>query len=42
LRTWLQSRAELQRRADNARALARPEAVRRITELCLQQAGVTT
>ena len=39
LREWLQSRAELQQRAARARALARPESLRRITEICLEQAG---
>ena len=39
LRDWLQSRATLLQRADKARALAKPEALSRITELCLQQAG---
>ena len=41
LRDWLQSRAELQRKAEKARDLAKPTALTRITELCLQQAGVT-
>ena len=41
LRDWLQSRAELQRKAEKARDLAKPSALTRITELCLQQAGVT-
>jgi UDP-N-acetylglucosamine--N-acetylmuramyl-(pentapeptide) pyrophosphoryl-undecaprenol N-acetylglucosamine transferase len=40
LRTWLQSRAELAERAARARALACPDALRRITEVCLEQAGV--
>ena len=39
LREWLQSRAELQQRAAKARALSRPESLRRITEICLEQAG---
>jgi len=39
LREWLQSRAELQARAERARALAAPNSLRRITELCLEQAG---
>ena len=41
LRDWLESRAELQRKAEKARDLAKPSALTRITELCLQQAGVT-
>ncbi len=40
LRDWLQSRAELQRRAAKARALACPDSLGRITEICLEQAGV--
>jgi UDP-N-acetylglucosamine--N-acetylmuramyl-(pentapeptide) pyrophosphoryl-undecaprenol N-acetylglucosamine transferase len=40
LREWLQSRANLLRRAEKARALAKPDALFRITELCLEQAGV--
>ncbi|NNF40037.1 MAG: undecaprenyldiphospho-muramoylpentapeptide beta-N-acetylglucosaminyltransferase [Woeseiaceae bacterium] len=40
LRDWLQSREALLRRAERARALATPDSLRRITELCLQQAGV--
>jgi UDP-N-acetylglucosamine--N-acetylmuramyl-(pentapeptide) pyrophosphoryl-undecaprenol N-acetylglucosamine transferase len=39
LREWLQSRAELQRRAARARALSCPDALRRITDVCLEQAG---
>jgi UDP-N-acetylglucosamine--N-acetylmuramyl-(pentapeptide) pyrophosphoryl-undecaprenol N-acetylglucosamine transferase len=39
LREWLQSRAALQQRAAKARALARPDSLRRITEICLEQAG---
>ena len=39
LRDWLQSRAELQQRAAKARALSRPDSLRRITEVCLEQAG---
>ncbi|MGI9221221.1 MAG: undecaprenyldiphospho-muramoylpentapeptide beta-N-acetylglucosaminyltransferase [Woeseiaceae bacterium] len=42
LREWLASREELQRKAEIARGLAKPSALTRITELCLQQAGVTT
>ena len=40
LREWLSSRATLQARAETARGLAKPKALSRITELCLQQAGV--
>jgi UDP-N-acetylglucosamine--N-acetylmuramyl-(pentapeptide) pyrophosphoryl-undecaprenol N-acetylglucosamine transferase len=40
LREWLQSRAQLAKRAAQARALAAPDALRRITEVCLEQAGV--
>jgi UDP-N-acetylglucosamine--N-acetylmuramyl-(pentapeptide) pyrophosphoryl-undecaprenol N-acetylglucosamine transferase len=40
LRDWLSSRASLQAKAEKARSLARPKALARITELCLQQAGV--
>ncbi len=40
LRDWLASRAELQARASKARELARPDALTRITALCLEQAGV--
>jgi len=39
LEDWLGSRDELRARAENARELARPKALERITELCLQQAG---
>jgi len=39
LREWLGSRAELEIRANAARGLAKPDALERITELCLQQAG---
>jgi UDP-N-acetylglucosamine--N-acetylmuramyl-(pentapeptide) pyrophosphoryl-undecaprenol N-acetylglucosamine transferase len=39
LREWLQSRAALQQRAAKARALACPDSLRRITEICLEQAG---
>jgi len=41
LREWLQSRAELLQRAAKARALSAPESLRRITEICLEQAGVS-
>ena len=40
LRDWLQSRAALQQRATKARALACPDSLGRITEICLEQAGV--
>jgi len=40
LRKWLSSRAELQVQAEKARRLAKPQALARIAELCLQQAGV--
>ena len=40
LRDWLQSRARLQERAAKARALSVPESLNRITEICLEQAGV--
>jgi UDP-N-acetylglucosamine--N-acetylmuramyl-(pentapeptide) pyrophosphoryl-undecaprenol N-acetylglucosamine transferase len=39
LRELLQSRAALQQRAAKARALACPDSLRRITEICLEQAG---
>ncbi len=39
LREWLQSREALLLRAEKARALAFPNALHRITELCLEQAG---
>ena len=39
LKDWLGSRDELRARAENARELAKPQALERITELCLQQAG---
>ena len=39
LREWLQSREALLVRAEEARRLASPNALHRITELCLQQAG---
>jgi len=39
LRDWLSSRARLARRAAIARGLAKPDALDRITELCLEQAG---
>jgi UDP-N-acetylglucosamine--N-acetylmuramyl-(pentapeptide) pyrophosphoryl-undecaprenol N-acetylglucosamine transferase len=40
LRDWLRSRALLGKNAEMARSLACPNALRRITEICLQQAGV--
>ena len=40
LRSWLASRSELQQRASKARALARPDALERITSFCLREAGV--
>ncbi len=39
LESWLGSRDELEARAAKARALARPQSLDRITELCLKQAG---
>ncbi|MBT8102673.1 MAG: undecaprenyldiphospho-muramoylpentapeptide beta-N-acetylglucosaminyltransferase [Gammaproteobacteria bacterium] len=39
LREWLRSRETLLGRAEHARALATPNALNRITELCLEQAG---
>jgi UDP-N-acetylglucosamine--N-acetylmuramyl-(pentapeptide) pyrophosphoryl-undecaprenol N-acetylglucosamine transferase len=39
LREWLQSRQALLLRAEKARALATPNSLSRITELCLEQAG---
>jgi UDP-N-acetylglucosamine--N-acetylmuramyl-(pentapeptide) pyrophosphoryl-undecaprenol N-acetylglucosamine transferase len=40
LREWLASRDALRVRAEKAHELARPDALSRITELCLEQAGV--
>ena len=40
LRDWLQSRAALQQRATQARALSSPGSLGRITEICMEQAGV--
>ncbi len=40
LERWLGDRQRLAGRAAAARGLAKPDALRRITELCLQQAGV--
>ncbi|MDH3532716.1 MAG: undecaprenyldiphospho-muramoylpentapeptide beta-N-acetylglucosaminyltransferase, partial [Gammaproteobacteria bacterium] len=42
LHEWLTSRDELLQMAEKARGLAKPHALLRITELCLQQAGVAT
>ena len=39
LKSWLGSRAELAERAGKARKLAHPDALSRIAEVCLQQAG---
>jgi UDP-N-acetylglucosamine--N-acetylmuramyl-(pentapeptide) pyrophosphoryl-undecaprenol N-acetylglucosamine transferase len=39
LRDWMQSRTSLMHKAQKARSLARPDSLRRITELCLEQAG---
>ena len=39
LKRWLTSRTDLLERAQRARRLARPQALQRITELCLQLAG---
>ena len=39
LKRWLTSRTDLLGRAQRARQLARPQALQRITELCLQLAG---
>jgi UDP-N-acetylglucosamine--N-acetylmuramyl-(pentapeptide) pyrophosphoryl-undecaprenol N-acetylglucosamine transferase len=39
LKHWMTSRKDLLERARRARQLARPEALKRITELCLQLAG---
>ena len=39
LRDWLKSRKSLLRRAEKARSLAAPNALGRITELCMEQAG---
>ena len=41
LRDWMQSREQLLQKAEIARGLAKPSALARITELCLEQAGVT-
>ena len=42
LQNWLSSRDELVARASRARALHKPDALKRITELCLDAAGATT
>jgi len=42
LQGWLASRDVLLKRARKARALAKPDALRHITNLCLKSAGVTT
>ena len=39
LREWLQSRSQLAERAAKARSLACPDALRRIADVCLEQAG---
>ncbi len=39
LQNWLSSRDELKARASIARALAKPDALKRITALCLEAAG---
>ncbi len=39
IRDWLQSRERLLQRAESARGLAQPNALSRITELCLELAG---
>ena len=39
LREWLQSRALLTKSAETARSLACPNSLKRITEICLEQAG---
>ena len=40
LREWLSNRQELLAKAENAHRLDKPSALARITELCLEQAGV--
>ena len=42
LSEWLSSREVLLTKAEKARSLSTPNALRRITELCLEQAGVRT
>jgi UDP-N-acetylglucosamine--N-acetylmuramyl-(pentapeptide) pyrophosphoryl-undecaprenol N-acetylglucosamine transferase len=39
LQDWLSSRDALQARALKARALAKPDALQRITDICLELAG---
>ena len=41
LSNWLTSRDELRERASIARALAMPDALRRITDLCIEVAGAS-
>jgi UDP-N-acetylglucosamine:LPS N-acetylglucosamine transferase len=40
LREWLSNRQELLDKAEKAHRLDKPSALARITELCLEQAGV--
>ena len=42
LERWLVSRDDLLERASKARSLAKPAALQRITNLCLESAGVLT
>ena len=42
LRDWLSDREDLVKKAERAHGLDRPNALKRITELCLEQAGVAT
>ncbi len=42
LQNWLSSRDELVARASRARALHKPDALKRITDFCLDAAGATT
>jgi UDP-N-acetylglucosamine--N-acetylmuramyl-(pentapeptide) pyrophosphoryl-undecaprenol N-acetylglucosamine transferase len=42
LREWLTNRSELLAKAEKAHGLDKPHALSRITELCLEQAGVAT
>jgi len=42
LREWLSDRQQLQNKAERAHGLDKPDALSRITELCLEQAGVAT
>ncbi|MCH6550002.1 MAG: undecaprenyldiphospho-muramoylpentapeptide beta-N-acetylglucosaminyltransferase [Proteobacteria bacterium] len=41
LKDWLSSRDELKTRASKARALAKPDALQRITDVCLELAGAS-